>query len=98
MISNVNKNVIFIKNIPSNIIEEAIFILKEDASETRVEEKLDIAKDEAEMILQDYIDKEIVNTLKNKNEKINKTNKFKKIFIVAICLFAIIIGRISKGI
>lgn len=98
MISNVNKNVIFVKNIPSNIIEEAIFILKEDVSDARIEEKLDIAKGEAEMILQDYIDNEIVNTLKSKNEEMNKNHKFKKAFIIAMCLTAIIIGIISKGI
>lgn len=96
MISNVNKNVIFVKNIPSNIIEEAIFILKEDAGEVRFEEKIDIAKSEAELILQDYINDEIVNSLKNKNEEINKEQKIKKIFFVSIVIAVIVMGITSK--
>ncbi|MBQ8299687.1 MAG: hypothetical protein IJX99_07560 [Clostridia bacterium] len=98
MISNVNKNVVFVKNIPSNIIEEAIFILKEDVSDTRIDDKLDIAKNEAEMILQDYIDNEIVSSLKKKNEVTNKKIKLKKALIIMLCAFALIIGVISKGI
>lgn len=96
MISNVNKNVIFVKNIPSNIIEEAIFILKEDSTETRVETRLDIAKNEAELILQDYVDNEIVSELKEKSAEENKKNKLKKIFIIAMCVLGILIGLISK--
>ena len=86
MISNVNKNVICVKNIPSNIIEEAIFILKEDVSENKGELRLDIAKGEAEMILQEYIENEIVDKLEDKVSNEKKNNKKKKIVCTIFCI------------
>ena len=96
MISNVNKNVIFVKNIPSNVIEEAIFILKEDVSDNKTELRLDIAKDEAELILQEYVDTEIVNDLKLKNSEEKKKRKLKSIFVIAMCMFGFLISLISS--
>ena len=55
MTSNTNKNVICVKNIPSNIIEEAIFILKEDIDEETVNVRNEIARDEAEEFLSQYV-------------------------------------------
>lgn len=55
MTSNTNKNVICVKDIPSNIIEEAIFILKEDVDEDTVDIRKEIARDEAEEFLTEYV-------------------------------------------
>lgn len=58
MITNTNKNVICIKNIPSNLIEEAIFILKNDdvlENEKTKKKRKEIAECEAEIFLNEYI-------------------------------------------
>ena len=59
MITNVNKKVICVKDIPSNIIEEAIFILKTDVTKNQNEKiqkkRKEIITKEAESFLKDYI-------------------------------------------
>lgn len=71
MTSNTNKNVICVKDIPSNIIEEAIFILKEDIDEETVDIRKEIARDEAEEFLSEYvIDLESIH---RKNRKLKKS-------------------------
>ena len=61
MILNSNKKVICIREIPSNVIEEAIFILKENVMETEEDETYGRTKDiilkEAEEIVEEYISK-----------------------------------------
>lgn len=86
MISNVDKNVILIKNIPSNMIEEAIFILKENASEKMSEVQMELAKSESELILQKYIDEEVVKSLKDKTIEEKKNKKVKKFLFFSICI------------
>lgn len=86
MITNVSKNVICVKDIPSNIIEEAIFILKSDR-ETRKNDKLkinrkEIATREAEDFLKDYMDKMEREEIYEK-EKNSLAKKILKIAIVA---------------
>lgn len=59
MITNINKKVICIKDIPSNIIEEAIFILKTDSNscnEKIEKRRKEIIENEAENFLRDYMD------------------------------------------
>ena len=51
MITNTNKNIICVKDIPSNIIEEAIFILKPNVDEECVDMRKEIAREEAEEFL-----------------------------------------------
>ena len=84
MISNVDKNIILIKNIPSNIIEEAIFILKENTSEKMNEVQIELAKSESELILQNYIDGEVVKSLQDKSREDKKSKNIKKLFILSI--------------
>ncbi len=96
MISNVDKNVIMIKDIPSNMIEEAIFILKENVSDKMLDAKIELAKSESELILQNYIDGEIEDSVKRKFEveKENKNNKNKKILAVILAIvFSIIVNK-----
>ncbi len=72
MTSNTNKNVICVKDIPSNIIEEAIFILKEDVDEDTVDIRKEIARDEAEEFLSEYVvDLENIHRKNIKEKKIN---------------------------
>ena len=82
MISNVDKNVICIKNIPSNMIEEAIFILKENTSDRMNEIQIELAKSESELILQNYIDEEVIKSLKDKTNEDKKSKKMEKIFTI----------------
>lgn len=87
MISNADKNIILIKDIPSNIIEEAIFILKEDTSDKMNEIKIELAKSESEIILQNYIDEEMVYSSREKKSIKRKNKKLKNIFAIAVCIF-----------
>ena len=88
------KDTIVLKNIPSNIIDEAIIVLKQDkkawelkkiesSKENRLEEKkTPIKKDyvvkEAEMIVADYM-KGINNKKKQKEEIKNKNIKYNRL-------------------
>ena len=96
MISNIDKNVIFIKNIPSNMIEEAIFILKENTSDKMNEIQIELAKSESELILQNYIDEEVIKTLKDKTDNDKKNRKRRVIFAINICLIFFLIISILK--
>ena len=96
MISNVDKNVVRIKNIPSNMIEEAIFILKENASDKMNEVQIEVAKSESELILQKYIDEEVIKTLKDKADYEKKNRNRRVILVINICLICFLIIRILK--
>lgn len=91
MISNVDKNVILIKNIPSNMIEEAIFILKENTSERMSEVQIELAKSESELILQNYIDEEVIKSLKDKTMEEKKNKKVKKFLFFSICIMFLLL-------
>lgn len=96
MISNVDKNVICIKNIPSNMIEEAIFILKENASDKMSEIQIELAKSESELILQSYIDEEVIKSLKDKTVEEHKNKKVKKIIFFSIFIIISFMMAILK--
>lgn len=91
MTSNTNKNVICVKDIPSNIIEEAIFILKEDVDEDTVDIRKEIARDEAEEFLSEYVfDLENIHR-KNTESKKPKINLKQIMYGVAL----IVVGTIG---
>lgn len=96
MISNVDKNVILIKNIPSNMIEEAIFILKENTSDKMNEIQIELAKSESELILQNYIDEEVIKSLKVKTDIEKRNKKIRKIFIVSIFIIISLVIATTK--
>lgn len=86
MITNTNKNVICIKNIPSNLIEEAIFILKSNdviENEKTRNKRKKIAENEAEIFLNDYINEFSKNDIESDDKKFKKT-KIKAIIITAL--------------
>ena len=97
MISNVDKNIIMIKDIPSNMIEEAIFILKENVSDNMLDAKIELAKSESELILQSYIDNELSDSLKKKvdDEKRKESNK-KSNGIIAVILAIVFSFLVNK--
>lgn len=91
MITNTNKKVICVKDIPSNIIEEAIFILKTDitSSSEKIEKKRkEIIESEAQNFLKDYMD-EIPEYEINEEKRDFKNTKIKVILVtigvVALC-------------
>ncbi len=94
MITNTNKKVICIKDIPSNLIEEAIFILKTDidASNEKLKKKRkEIIENEAESLLNDYMDdvSDYDYEYENETEKLNFRNK--KIKAILITVSAVIV-------
>lgn len=102
MIMNSDKKVICVKDIPSNIIEEAIFILKEniieDLDEENNERNKEIILTEAEDIVNEYINKmEYEKDEYKEVEEINNINIGKEIFyiigllvILGICISTVI--------
>lgn len=87
MITNINKKVICLKDIPSNIIEEAIFILKTDVSKKPNEKtqlkRRELATKEAEYILNDYIEQMKKDELEHR-KRINSKKDKNKIFIAIV--------------
>lgn len=100
------RNIVILKNLPSNIIEEAIVVLKENQKIKKKEyidnrkKSSEVQKDdgeyivnEAKLVISDYI-----NNLEKKNEKIdNKTQKkYKRIqyinyALIGVCFLQFII-------
>ncbi|MBR3887849.1 MAG: hypothetical protein IKJ32_01990 [Clostridia bacterium] len=92
MTSNTNKNVICVKDIPSNIIEEAIFILKEDIDEDTVDIRKEIARDEAEEFLSEYvIDLENIHRKNIKEKKINLKQILSGVILVIVGMIGILL-------
>ena len=91
METNKLRNIVVLNNLPSNIVEEAIIVLKKNAQiqRTKKTESNDKQKIESNRKSKDYILKEaemLVNTyvskLENKNKKINEKkmkDKYKKL-------------------
>lgn len=102
MIMNMGKKIICIKDIPSNLIEEAIFILKPNVTQkknTIFEEKSkEIILDEAENIVDEYISKiQEKKDSEKENENIRKEELKKEVIyiaglliIVSICIAFVI--------
>ena len=101
MIMNLGKKIICVKDIPSNIIEEAIFILKSNVVENKnnkLEAKSkEIILDEAEEIVDEYLEK--IQSEKDCKSKMNneKTGRIKEIIyitglviIASICISIVI--------
>ncbi|MBQ6860317.1 MAG: hypothetical protein IJO08_01565 [Clostridia bacterium] len=90
MITNTNKNIICVKDIPSNIIEEAIFILKPNVDEESVDMRKEIAREEAEEFLGEYVFD--LENLQRENKKQNKKINYKILFsAIALAVFGLII-------
>ncbi|MBQ9314057.1 MAG: hypothetical protein IJ220_03510 [Clostridia bacterium] len=102
MIMHSDKKVICVKDIPSNIIEEAIFILKENISQNQDEENDERSKEiilnEAEEIVEEYINKMQYEDEDELVEDGQENNGLKKeilyiaglLIILAICISSVI--------
>lgn len=101
MQTNKTNNIIFLRNIESNFIEEAIVILKDgieinnEESEKKedMNKKINILK-EAEFIINHKINQENYKYEKNKSNKLEKKIKKLKIIniiTIIICMLAIIV-------
>lgn len=89
MITNINKKVICVKDIPSNIIEEAIFILKTDTSSANKnsEKRKELAQKETEDFLNEYISKLKQDNFKEKRVKQKVLNREKiKVFLITVAV------------
>ena len=96
---NPMKNMIVLKNLPSNIVEEAFVILKENVKIHTVEiadkkgskEKRQVSKQdsiikEAEMLISQYVDSLNEKESKTKNENKKMLDKYKKMKAITIFL------------
>ncbi len=93
MQKNKTNNIVFLKNIESNIIEEAIVILRKNIKLENIEnsdmnKNIDILK-EAEIIINQRISSENYKFEKYKFNKLE--NKFKKIKIINIILIIVLV-------
>lgn len=109
MPNNNFKNIVVLKNLPSNLIDEAIVILKSNKSAKKlefveknpssfVEEKIyneDYIIKEAESVIENYISKIEKNKL-NRRSKNNIEVKYKKIKIYIIIVSLILIYYIIR--
>lgn len=102
MIMHSDKRVVCVKDIPSNIIDEAIFILKENIVENQEEESeeknREIILSEAEEIVNEYISKMQYETEEEIEEETNNHSSLIKeiiyiaglLIILGICLISVI--------
>ncbi len=88
MTTNTSKNIICVKDIPSNIIEEAIFILKPDVDESYVDIRKEIAKDEVEEFVGEYVFD--LENMQRENRKLKKKVNYKILFSVIAVLFGLV--------
>lgn len=89
MTTNTSKNIICVKDIPSNIIEEAIFILKPDVDESYVDIRKEIAKDEVEEFVGEYVFD--LENMQRENRKLKKKVNYKILFSVIAILFGLVV-------
>ena len=96
---NMGKKIICVKDIPSNLIEEAIFILKPNAVENKkvtIEEKFkEIVLGETEDITNEYINRIQEEKLSEKNKADAKKRELKKEVLYVTGLFIILFICIS---
>lgn len=109
-ISNM-KNIVVLKNLPSNIVDEAIVILKSNKNAKRLEyadknTKAEFAESvntkdymvkEAELIISNYISK-IENNKKSKTPNVGIEKKYKKLKVYSIFASLILLLCIIKSI
>lgn len=79
------KNIIILKDLPSNLIEEAIIILKDNNPKDKKKME-EYSKSEARDIIKNYFNK----------TKIEKKKSKKKIYIFAISIIAIFILNLIR--
>ena len=96
MITRLSKNVVCIKDIPSNLIEEAFFILKTNGKvESKEPKRKEIIMNEIDELIQEYSVKFQAEKEQKRKDDIAQKNKLRKIktrtFWLAIAFVAICI-------
>lgn len=97
MVMHMGKKVVCVKDIPSNLIEEAIFILKTNDKEpsAKLEQKTnEIILEEAENIISEYVLK-IQKNNDSEEENLKKIKQFKFEVCYVVALFVIVCFCIS---
>lgn len=84
MNTHTNKKVVCVKDIPSNLIEEAIFILKSDVIEDKRGIRKEIILKETEELVREYSDEFDNMEIDDEEEKNIKTDLKLKIVLSAI--------------
>ena len=99
------KNIVVLKNLPSNLVEEAIVILKQDRKNIKCVENNNLKKEikncgkpkdyivkEAEMVISNYISglEEPKAIKQRSNKKLEKRYKFMKFAIIVMSIVLII--------
>lgn len=91
-------NIIYLKDIESNIMEEAVIVLKDNSlvNYLKKDEDYNINKEksiieEAEMVVNQRIEKTIIEQEKIKIGKIKKKYKYLKIFNIILILILILV-------
>lgn len=111
MTNNDLKNIVVLKNLPSNIIDEAIVILKSNKNVRKLqlaERKMifdcednsnldNYVIKEAEMVISNYIEK-IENNKSTKKSNNNIETKYKKIKVYSICVSIILVICLLRAI
>ncbi|MBQ9267797.1 MAG: hypothetical protein IJ217_05955 [Clostridia bacterium] len=91
MLTRLSKNVVCIKDIPSNLIEEAFFILKESSGETEgkyTSKRKEIVMSEINEMINDYAQK--IQNEKNEQRKkeIEARDKLRKVKLKTLVIAA----------
>ena len=100
------KNIVVLKNLPSNLIDEAFFILKPNQKIENIEytpkrnETVGGTKDyvvkEAEMIISSYLNKNNNNDIKKKEiDELKKKNKKLKVISISLGIITFIVTIIN---
>lgn len=93
MISNLNKNVICIKNIPSNLIEEAFFVLKinkNELNEVKEQKRKLIIMNEINEIIKEYSGKFQIEKDKQRKKESEKRSHLKKVKLNILLLVGLL--------
>lgn len=93
MNTNVNKNVVCVKDIPSNVIEEAIFILKKENFGSK-NKKINLLREEiilkeSEELVKEYTEKFIKNEMEKQEEKRKINNEKIKLVLVSLLIVGV---------
>ena len=96
MITNVSKKIICVKDIPSNMIEEAIFILKNDMTSHSQDDKIgkrrkEMIEGETNFFLNDYMKTIEMDKRKEKKKKFFRKKVTDIIFFTAFALITCIL-------
>ncbi len=106
------KNIVVLKNIPSNLVDEAILILKENKNAKKLEHVCNSSKEnfeskdctsdyvvkEAESVITNYISKFEVEKSIKKEEKTSENKRYKRLKTYSIIVSLVLVFAFIKSI